>query len=98
MIIVIGHIVVRPDGLEAVVTLARDHCARSRAEGGCLFHRVSQDCERATHLTFVEHWTDMDALNAHFDLQASQDFVSNLGPHLSEPPEMRLYEASEIPR
>lgn len=96
MIIVIGNIVAKPDAHEAVMALGREHCARSRAEPGCIAHNISQDCENQGHFTFVEYWEDMAALGAHFAVPASQQFVKDLSQYLSEPPEMRIFDASEL--
>lgn len=96
MIIVIGRVCVRPEALQTAITLSREHCARSRAEGGCLSHHVSQDCDDPYRLTFVEHWADIGALKTHFALKQSQDFVAALTKTLAKAPEMKIYAADVL--
>jgi len=55
------------------------------------------NCEDPLRLVFVENWVDMAALQAHFSLAASQQFVQDITPLLSEKPQMKIYQASEIP-
>lgn len=93
MVIVIGRARARPETLQTAITLSREHCARSREEGGCLSHQVSQDCDDPNRLTFVEHWADIGALKSHFALKQSQDFVAALTKTLAEAPEMKIYTA-----
>lgn len=96
MIIVIGNIKTTPEGRARALALSLEHVARSRAEPGCIDHRVSIDCEDEMKLTFVEHWQDMAALKTHFGVKASQNFVKDLTACLSEPPEMTVYEAEAV--
>ena len=96
MIIVIGKITVNPARKDKALALCLEHVQRSRAEPGCLDHRVSIDCEDEAKMTFVEHWQDMAALKTHFAVKASQDFVKDLTACLTEPPEMKIYEAGEV--
>ena len=41
---------------------------------------VHRDVEDPLRLVFLEHWTDVDALRAHFAVPASAAFVSG-SPH-----------------
>lgn len=75
MIVVTGVLVARPETLKALVDLCVDHARRSRAEPGCISHRVHADCEEPLRLFFHEVWADRASLAAHFALPASRDFV-----------------------
>ena len=97
MIIVIGSIVAKADKKAEVLSLSLDHVRRSQTEPGCLRHTVSQDCENPQRFVFVESWVDMAALQVHFGLETSQNFVRDLTPLLSAKPEMKIYNATEIP-
>lgn len=76
MIIVLGHIVARPDTFETLLDLSLAHVQRSRKEDGCIAHAVHVDAENPFKLVFVEKWRDAAALAQHFKVQASIDFVA----------------------
>src|SRR5262245_51037830 len=96
MIIVLGSVTVQPGRMADALALSQLHVARSRSEPGCLSHAVHQDTEDAQRLVFVERWADRAALAAHFQVPASRAFVKALAALASAPPQMTLYEASEI--
>ena len=96
MIIVIGAVVARSDAIEDVRALSCEHVRRSRQEPGCLSHEVTVDAEDASRFLFVERWSDMASLEAHFALESSRRFVGALRGLLAAPPEMTLYEASGV--
>ena len=75
VLIVIGSIKAREDTIERIQDLALAHVHRSRQEPGCLLHTVHTDVEDPLRLVFVEHWTDDNALRAHFGAHESGQFV-----------------------
>ena len=96
MIIVLGHVTARPGHFDEVLRLSQEHVARSRAEPGCIAHAVHRDAENPLRLVFVEQWTDMAALQAHFRVPASRDFGKALGEMAAAPPGLTIYDASEV--
>ena len=96
MIIVLASVLLQPGRLDEALVLSRQHVARSRSELGCLAHAVHRDTEDAQRLVFVERWADRAALAAHFQVPASRAFVKALSGLASGPPQMTLYEASEV--
>ncbi len=96
MIIVTGSVLARPETLDDVTTLSLDHVHRSRQEAGCLLHSVHRDVENPLRLVFLEHWRDRDSLRAHFEVDASRDFAHNLTALASAPPEISIYDASQV--
>jgi quinol monooxygenase YgiN len=96
MIIVTGHVITRPETAGEITRLCVEHCARSRAEPGCIAHNVHVDCEDPSRLVFVEKWADMDALKAHFAVPASLAFVKAVRALSPEPTAMQMFEAAEI--
>lgn len=96
MIIVLGAARVHADKLEAALTLGKEHVARSRAEHGCIAHAVHRDTEEDTRLVFVEKWLDHEALRAHFQVPASQQFVKHMSALCTEKPTMSVYQADEL--
>jgi quinol monooxygenase YgiN len=98
VIIVTGTVLARADTFEEILRISTEHVVRSRAEPGCISHAVFRDTEDPLRLQFVERWADMGALKAHFAVPASGVFVAALGTLADEPPEMKLYDATEIGR
>ena len=96
MILVLGAATVRPEHRTDALALGREHSARSRTEPGCLDHNVHEDAESPGRIVFVERWSDMVALKAHFGGPASRAFVATLRAWASAPPTMTIYEANEV--
>jgi quinol monooxygenase YgiN/limonene-1,2-epoxide hydrolase len=97
VVVVTGSVRVRADGIEEALRLGLEHVQRSREEPGCLLHSVHRDVEDPMRLVFLEHWTDRDALHAHFAVPASNDFVAALTSLSDEPPQMDVFETSAPP-
>ncbi len=97
MIIVIGSIQARLDTLDELRRLSLEHVARSRAEPGCLEHGVALDADDGLRLMFFERWDDRDALLAHLRVPASREFAAHAARLAAHAPELRAYEASDLP-
>ncbi len=95
MIIILGSIQIADGQRDAAIALGLEHCARSRAEPGCLAHDCHIDAVDPHKLVFVERWADMAAVRTHFAVPASGDFVRRMAAMATEPPKMHLYEAAE---
>jgi len=98
MILVIGSVTVSEDSLAQAISLSQQHVNRSRSEHGCVSHELQQDTENPCRLVFVERWKDMDALEQHFQVPESGEFVAAIGELATASPEMNLYECQEIRR
>jgi quinol monooxygenase YgiN len=96
VIIVTGSIRARPEALDEVVRLSIEHVHRSRQESGCLLHSVHHDVEDPNRLVFLEHWADRASLLAHFEVAASQAFVTAVGSLAAGAPTIDIYEAEPI--
>lgn len=97
MILVLGHVTVRPEHFDEVLRLSHEHVARSRAEPGCIAHAVHRDTENPLRLVFVEKWADMAALQAHFRVPGSREFGKALATMASAPPGLELFNAELAP-
>ena len=96
MIIVTGSITTQPSTLAQVRELSLEHVHRSRTEPGCLLHSVHHDVEDPLTLTFIEHWEDRAALDAHFRVPASSEFVTAVSALAAAPPTIQIYEAAPL--
>jgi quinol monooxygenase YgiN len=94
VIIVVGKVTVRPDAADRALEVSLEHVHRSRAEPGCLVHSVHRDVEDPNTLVFLEQWEDDTALQTHFAVPESLEFVTALSELAAKPPSMDLYEAS----
>jgi quinol monooxygenase YgiN len=97
MVIVLGNVQVVPHRLQQALAISREHVARSRAEPGCVSHAVYEDPDQPNHLVFVEQWASEEALQAHFAVPASVDFVNALAAMAAGRPRIRMYKAAELP-
>jgi copper(I)-binding protein len=92
VIIVTGSVEVRPDDLDQAVEIALEHVRRSRTEPGCVLHSVHHDVENPNRLVFLEHWADRAALDAHFAVPGSGDFVRRVSALATAPPTIEIHE------
>jgi quinol monooxygenase YgiN len=97
MLIVLGSVVARDDTRAEVLRLSQEHVARSLQEPGCLHHAVMPDLANPNRLVFVERWASTDDLLRHFKVPGSVAFVRALATLAAEAPEMKVYEARELP-
>ena len=96
MILVTGSVVARQETLDDIRRLSLEHVQRSRGEPGCISHAVHIDCENPLRLVFVEHWSDRNALLAHFAVPDSREFVRALQPLAAAATTIELYDAARI--
>ena len=96
MIIVTGSIHARSDTVHQLEALSLAHVHRSRQEPGCLAHSVQRDVEDPLHLVFLEQWSDVAAVRAHFRVPGSRAFVGEATALAATPPQMELFTAEPI--
>jgi quinol monooxygenase YgiN/catechol 2,3-dioxygenase-like lactoylglutathione lyase family enzyme len=94
VIIVTGSVVVRPDAVDEALAVSLEHVYRSRTEPGCLLHSVHRDAEDPNRLVFLERWRDRKALDAHFRVPASGEFVERLSELAVHTPTMEVFDTS----
>jgi quinol monooxygenase YgiN len=93
MLIVTGSVEARPDTIDRILELGLAHVQRSRLEPGCILHSVHRDLENELRIVFVEQWEDAKALEDHFHVPASGEFVREAAALALRPPEMSIFEA-----
>ena len=96
MILVTGTLVAKPDSFDRLLELSLEHVHRSRSEPGCREHGVYRDTEEPMRLHFFEKWTDAKALEDHFALASSTDFVAAATSLVAEPPTLEVYDATRL--
>lgn len=95
MIIVWGSMTAKANDLEALLEISLEHVHRSRNEPGCVLHSVQIDAENKNRIVFYEEWQDMEALQMHFKVSESEQFIKD-AKVLSEIGDfdMKMYEAT----
>jgi quinol monooxygenase YgiN len=93
-IIVTGTVHGRDETIDALLDAALAHVRRSRTEPGCLSHHVLRDAEDPNRLFFFERWADRAALDAHFAVPASAEFVGRLRELATGTPTMQIVETA----
>ncbi len=96
MIIITGEVTLAPEHRDAGVALGCEHSARSRAEPGCISHDCYVDAENPNRIHFFERWADMAAVQTHFAVPESGQFVAQIGEMATSDPVISLYSAEAI--
>lgn len=96
MILITGSVRVHSEHREAALALGIEHSQRSRGEPGCLAHNCHIDAEDSDRIVFVEEWEDMAAVQTHFAVPESGEFVRRLGAMAVQAPTMTLFTADRI--
>jgi quinol monooxygenase YgiN len=96
MIIITGSILARADSIDEARAISLEHVKRSRAERGCISHDVHVDVENPLRLVFVERWADRAAVEAHFAVPASIEFVRAARRLSAEVTPIDIYEATPL--
>lgn len=94
MIVIFGSLTGTPATIDELKRLGLEHTRRSRLEPGCLSHDLAHDVDNPNRLLFVERWTDIDAVRAHFAVEASGEFVRRATAMCAGPPTLELFDAS----
>ena len=96
MIIITGTVSLREDAREKAIKLGQEHSARSREEPGCISHDCYIATDDANCLHFFEQWEDIAAVQRHFAVPESGDFVEQIGQMASAAPQIAMYNASPL--
>lgn len=97
MILVTGEVRVSPSDRDEGLRLGCEHSRRSRTEPGCIAHRCLIDAEDPDRIAFLEEWADLTALQRHFAVPESGEFVRRLAALSVEAPVMRIFATQEVP-
>jgi quinol monooxygenase YgiN len=95
MLIVTGSVTAHPDTFERLVEVSLEHVRRSRTEPGCVSHAVHVDLEDPRRLFFFERWADRAALDAHFSVPATRQYVRELRTLAKASDGPAIYEAAQ---
>ena len=88
---VVARIKAQPDKIEKVRELLVGLIEPTRREAGCLAYELLQNTEDATDFTFVEEWTSIEALEAHFATEHLRNAQRLMPEVAAEAPDIRTY-------
>lgn len=95
MIIVIAKLTAKEDKKPELLELARDLISATRNEKGCISYLLLEDPFNQNKLTFVEEWSNKQALYAHFETSHISEWRSMSKDLLGSSVEIKLFEAEE---
>ncbi|MCQ6263200.1 antibiotic biosynthesis monooxygenase [Alcanivorax sp. MM125-6] len=78
MVIVKGLIPVRDNLRESAVALAQHLARQARDEEGCLSYEVYLKADSPRVIMLWQQWTDLDALERHFESDYLDDFLDRI--------------------
>lgn len=94
MVILHAHGVIKPESRERWLELLDAVTAPSRAEDACQSYTIYESVESPNTFIFVEEWTGLDGLQAHFHTPHFTEFFAGLGEVVAAPPVGSVSETS----
>mgnify|MGYP000614725901 CR=1 FL=1 len=92
---VVARVVARPETVEDVKRILVGMIEPTRNEPGCLVYELLQCREDPTDFTFVEEWTDADALARHAAAPHISGVQAELRALVAVPSQVRTYSLIE---
>jgi len=96
MIIITGSVALDPAQREEAIRIGCEHSARSRDKDGCITHNCYIDAEDENRMHFFEQWRDMEAVQKHFAVPESGQFIREIGAIAASSPEISIYNADQV--
>jgi quinol monooxygenase YgiN len=96
MIVITGSAEIRTDMRAQAIELGVSPSTRSRAEPGCLAHNCHVDAENENRIVFLEFWSDLASVEAHFSLPGSRQFVRDLTAMAITAPDIQILQAEPV--
>lgn len=96
MMIITGDLMIREGSMPEALVVCQKHVEHSRQEPGCISHNVYCDPEDSSRLFFFEQWQDQAAIDKHFALPSSKDFVTQVREFVTAPPNLQIFSTQQI--
>lgn len=94
MIVLTAYATVKPENIEQALESCRTVREASLVEPGCERYDFFVSPDDHSKLVFVEEWTSREHLATHFEQPAFNNFMESMGPLISDPSEIRIFEAN----
>jgi len=95
--IIIARVYLKPEHVNSFTESARAIIDSSSAEAGCISYMLYQNPYDKTKFVFVEEWKDQAAIDYHFSMSYFGSFGELIGPWVSQPTEISIYDAKRNP-
>jgi quinol monooxygenase YgiN len=94
MVILHAQVPIKPEARERWLAILEAVTPPSRAEDACQSYVIYEAVETLNTFIFVEEWTGLDGLHAHFQTPHFTEFFASLGEVLAGPPVGSISEVS----
>jgi quinol monooxygenase YgiN len=85
MIKIIAENRIKPENVKEAISLFREIIAETRKEVGCIEYRLFTDPQNPEIYTFIEEWTDQEALDKHMTSAHFTRIIPKIGELSSKP-------------
>ena len=96
MIVVMARFKYKPGKKAEMLAAAKELIAATRQEQGCISYCLLEDPYLENSLTFVEEWSDKEALQRHFTMQHIAEWRVKSADLRDGKSELTIYQAEEI--
>ncbi|UJR18464.1 hypothetical protein I4U23_005369 [Adineta vaga] len=90
-IVVIANVYARADQMNNILSILRKLTEATRTEPGCIKYELHQDLSDETHFTFIEEWTNEEALQLHFRTEHFKQATEDVKEVIAKPVEILKY-------
>ena len=94
MIVVTGHLTIKPESRDEALALFAKASEHTRTEPGCVDYRFSVDVTDPNRINLVEQWEDEDAMNTHVATAELAEFMGTVVTFLGGPAEVIRHDVS----
>lgn len=88
---IVARIVAQADKVAEVREILLGLVAPTRKEEGCVSYQLLENKNDPTDFTFVEVWSNQDAINAHFATTYVQEALAKVPPLVAKSPDIQYY-------
>jgi quinol monooxygenase YgiN len=96
MIVLTAYGTLKPGTQAAMIEASRTNKSFARTERGCERFDFFFSPDEPEKFVFVEEWTALGDLHDHFGHENFANFMSALESCLAAPPEIRIFEATQV--
>lgn len=80
MIKIVAEKYVKEDKIKEFLSIVSELIAESKKETGCISYGIYEDISDKTHLSFIEEWTDEEAIAKHVKTEHYTKYIPLLAP------------------
>jgi quinol monooxygenase YgiN len=94
MVVLTAYVSILPDKISGALEACRRVRQPSLMEPDCERYDFFQSPDDPARIVFVEEWTSMQHLEAHFEQTHFKEFTAALPDFLQGPPDIRIFDAT----